>query len=212
MLQAWYAWLAGNPFPGIAYVSAWLQQAMYWLASQLDRDRMRQADGWQANFQSVTMWKRSHDRAMNSIAARLWWLYVRCYIDVPAWLSARIQGDEQWANRWFYRLLADINYVLAMAKWLLHEFSVWLFATTINPILARLKTAEENILRWAYYCYQFVSNPPKLADITFWPLFGVFQKNPFGIGRTIGDWLGKLVYENTVRSISLAEQIITDIL
>lgn len=212
MLRAWLAWLQGNPVPALQYLAQWIRDGIYYVLSKLDDADTQQRAGFLGNFRAYTNWFTSANRLRNSIAARLWWLYVRCYIDVPLWVSGKFAFYEKWSQDWFNKLLADVNYVLAMSKWLLHEFSVWLFDTTINPILARLKKAEEDILKYALTAYQILSTPSKLASLAFWPLFAIFQANPFTIGRIIGDWLAKLVYHNVVKTISLAETILTDVL
>ena len=99
MLAAWLMWLYGNPVPAIQRIGQWVVGLVEWIIKQLEDKDSRDRQSFLGNFQAFTRWYQSANRARNAVAAKLWWLYVRCYIDVPQWLSQRIAADEVWANR-----------------------------------------------------------------------------------------------------------------
>lgn len=205
-------WIYGQAVPALVDLYNWVRGVVLALASRLDDLFTQQKFAWLGNWQALDAWSRSHNRVMNSIKYRLGWLYVHGFIEQGNYLHNLIINDEAWSRRWFDTLLADVIYVKNFGIWQLQQFSKWLFQNTIVPIQGQLHDLKDEMLKYAIAAYSLVTDPPKLSGMLFWPLFNIFSADPFTIGKTIGDWLAKLVWANTVRTIHLAEQILTDVL
>lgn len=212
MLQAWYSFLAQNPLAYAVDIATWLQAAFYWLMSQLDNQTQGQQNGWTGSYQAFSMWQSNHNRLLASIRYRLTWLYTYAYLGMGRWVSRKFIENEKWSAYWHDHLWRYITWVADRIYYMINSLTRWVENSVYKPLFAKVVLLGQQMKDWAYFSYELLSHPPKLADLTFWPLFGVFQQNPFTIGRTIGDWVAKLVYSQTVRSITLVEQIITDVL
>lgn len=156
--------------------------------------------------------RSASNKLTQEIANKLMWLYEAAWLFNRQQFLARFAQDEAVGNARYRQLLAG----LAAAASQLHADMValikWILLTVVAPILLSLKVLGEQMIKWAFAAFDLLTHPPRLAGILFWPLFGVFALDPWTIGRQIGDWLVKLVYQNMLKSATLFEQILADVL
>lgn len=212
MLRAWYAWLFGNPIPAAQYLYSWLQQAFNWVMSQLDNQTQGQQNGYTGNFQAFSFWQSNHNRLLKAIERRIWWLYLHAYLGMGAWVSRRLAEDERWEAYWHDHLWRYTTWVADRAYYMINQLTQWVDNVVWKGLSAKVADLETKMLKWAFSSWSLLTHPSQLAGMLFWPIWKVFTQDPFTIANTIGDWLAHLVYANTLRTIHLAESILTDVL
>lgn len=209
-------WLYNMIFGGAYAVGSATQQIMY--------DVLKGMQGWIQDLLTNEKFSWSKMSAAGrrleygtwvfgrQVSFRLWWLRwvgLQWVSDYAKGLVLQLRG---WAQALFTYLNNRVN-DLRNQTW------IWIVALTwtivhvlLPPILSAIATLVKQMLQWAYVAWYFITHPPSLAALLFWPLFAIFKLNPFTIGRTVGDWAFKLVLTQFVASSKLAEQIITDVL
>lgn len=156
---------------------------------------------------------RNQTGAFNqAVAGKLWWLYRWGFVALRQQVFAKFLTDERWESQWHDRIagwIADVRSSLASD---IASLIKWVTVAILIPFTLALHTLAKQMIEWAFAAWDLLTHPPRLAGILFWPLFGVLAADPWAVGRTIGDWLVKLVYQNMLRSVTLLEQIMADVL
>lgn len=88
----------------------------------------------------------------------------------------------------------------------------WIVQNIYTPLANAVADLVDKMTRWAYTAWFYVTHPDALAQVIFWALWGVFARNAYSVARYVGEWALRLILTQTISSVQLVEQIVSDVL
>lgn len=88
----------------------------------------------------------------------------------------------------------------------------WVQVHLINPILARLTTAEHRITAWAFTAWRYITHPADLAELLLGPLLDLAERTWPTLARRFGAFAAAIVLHQMTTLAAVVEGIITDVL
>lgn len=204
----YYQAFVGVPSQVAHWVLDQLKHVVAWLENVLGSHKSRWGDIWQS--------ARSLASGVDALGRETYWMLWRIRRQqvpgVVAWAGRRFTADEHTgAARYTYlRQLIQRNYNTEKSD--LSSFKRWLLLLVVAPILWTLKTIGEQMIKWAFFAYQLLTAPLKLANILFWALISVLEANFWEVAAKFGEYVARLVWANMPKTLQIIEQIITDTL
>lgn len=128
------------------------------------------------------------------------------------WISHAIQWAEHHISQlatWAYNHISNAvksawHWVEGAKTWVLHH--VW------RPLEHLATYVWHHLTQWAHTAWWAVTHPAKLANLVFWDLVNLVQRNAWKLARQFGQWVTELVMANILRFVHLAEDIIAAVL
>jgi hypothetical protein len=106
---------------------------------------------------------------------------------------------------WVERLTADVvHWLTSLRRWIVRE--IW------NPLVARAEQIWDDLVKWGYTAWWYITHPADLAKLLLWPLAKAVEDNSWSLGGILGTFGLTLVLRNARRFAQLVEHIMTAIL
>lgn len=204
----YYQAFVGVPSAVVQWVVTQLKQIVAWLENVLSSHKSKWGDIWQS--------ARSLASGVDALGRETYWMLWRIRRQqvpgVVAWAGRRFTSDEHTnsARYTYLRQLIQKNYNTEKGD--ISSLKRWLLLVVVAPILWTLAKLGEEMLKWAFFAYQLLTAPLKLAAILFWALISVLEQNFWDVAARFGEYVAKLVWANMPKTLALVEQIITDTL
>lgn len=138
-----------------------------------------------------------------------------------AWLwRVEIPRILRWAQHELARLAADlarlrdwaIVQLARLTLWVTHQITAvyqWVLRDVYDPLSRAIARTYQDLLKWGYYSYQYITHPERLAELLIMPLVVTFEKYAWQIARQLGTFTLALITANLPKVLALAEDIIT---
>lgn len=136
-------------------------------------------------------------------------------VDIPrlwSYATAAVKALEQLALRYYHAALAAVQVAEHLAAAAVKSALVWVAAHVYDPLLARAKQLEADLLRWGYYAYQLVTHPDKLAAILLGSLIAFAEASFWRIAAPAGRFALRLIVAQLPAVLRLAEAVVTAVL
>jgi hypothetical protein len=116
------------------------------------------------------------------------------------------------ATRLYHLALSAVEAALNVARHLVDDAITWVRVHVYDPLLARAKQLETDLLKWGYAAWQLVTSPPKLAAILLDALVAAAEAAFDRIAEPAGEFALRLVVHQLPKLLKLAEAILAAVL
>lgn len=128
------------------------------------------------------------------------------------WAAALVQSAEQLAAR-DYSLLRDALAVAVTGlRQLIAAAVQWVTVHVYDPLLALCTQLRADLLKWGYWAYQLLNDPPRLAQILLDAIVAAAEAAFWRLAGPAGQFALRLVLANARRFAQLAETILAAVL
>lgn len=92
------------------------------------------------------------------------------------------------------------------------DLSSWVLRNVWDPLTARIKQLENNLLKWGYTAWWYITHPAALADLLILDIARSAEKRAWTLAGMLGKFTLSLVVRNLPKLIALVEDIVTAVL
>lgn len=120
-------------------------------------------------------------------------------------LSAALAALGRYVDHW-------IGVILAAIARAYRDIERWAIANIYAPLRAYADRIWNDLLKWGYTAFWWITHPADLAELLIFPLAASLEKHAWDLAAGLGKFTLALVVRNTRRLALLAEEIIAAVL
>lgn len=190
-------------------VSAAVHWALHGLASVVFAVFANVKKAWAVTLGAMAALHRALDLFGAAVVTWMHWLWK---VEIPrilrwaakelALLAADLAKLRDWAVSELHKLTAWITAEL-------HAVYQWVIRDVLTPLTNTIKTVYQDLIKWGYYAYEYITHPDKLAELLIMPIVSKLEKYAWVIAKQLGTFILALISANIGKIAQLAEDIIT---
>lgn len=164
------------------------------------------------------MWQSIHwlwIQASGYVAEVFGWIRQIVTVDLPViWstLLADVRGVLGEIGRVWSDLVARIEQLGRYAAGLVQQAIVWVVDHVYSPLKAYADAIYNDLLKWGFYAWRLLNDPPRLAAILLGALIAAAESAFWSIAPPVGRFVLGILLHNGQRFASLLESILTAVL
>jgi hypothetical protein len=143
---------------------------------------------------------------------RLNWIITH---DIPA-LWSRIVADAK-------QIAADIAHIYDLAVayalklyrqavQLLDDLRTWVEVHVLEPLSDLVSQLRTDLLKWGFFAYQLLTNPPKLAALLIKPIVAAAEAVFWDIAAPVGKFAFGIILKDSAKFAALIETILSAVI
>jgi hypothetical protein len=212
-MPSWLRTLIFGGWAGVAdEIKQLLNQALGGLASWIQSLFGTSKQAWTELWAAFDGLAQDTDYFGNRVWLNLNWTGRSVIPSLARYVDAFNRRQDSWNAKW--------HALLWQRDAQNHDFTVsqigaaklWALGAIFLPLSKLIIALTADVLKWAYWAFQLLNDPPRLAGMLLWPLTAVMEATWEAWTLSVGDWVGKLILHNLLKVIHLAEQILSDVL
>lgn len=156
-----------------------------------------------------------HGQADQYVSWTLTHLHQLVIVDIPRLAGDALAGLQRalaWATSLYKLALAGLDRLRADAQQWVRDALKWVQVNVYDPLLARIRQAESDLLKWGFYAYDLLTHPDRLAGLLIGPLVAAAEAAFWTLAGPLGTFALRLIVANTARLLALFEAIVMAVL